>query len=216
MSDSDAKALPVTEDLHRVERLAWVSVWIDLGLGATALWSGVNSGVAAFWGFGAACLLLAPPAVSVYKRVRDGLGNRGLDRERVSLRITSHLLRMLALVMASASVIELNGNPVLHFAPESMGIPALALGCFGSLWLAKRRLARGHPTLAFDATRTRTGVELATLLFVGHLLGCWFCWADAITGCAMALRLFMEGRTWAKGTALPPACGGCGGGCGCG
>jgi hypothetical protein len=84
------------------------------------------------------------------------------------------------------------------------------------LWLAKRVIAEAHPSFGLDAARTRTLLELAVLLLLGSLLGRWFSWAPALAGFAMALRLFGEGQTLAKGTALPLACGGCGGGCGCG
>ena len=53
---------------------------------------------------------------------------------------------------------------------------------------------------------------LALAALVALAVGQWFIWADAGTGLALALRLFLEGRTLGKGTALQAACGGCGGG----
>ena len=98
-----------------------------------------------------------------------------------------------------------------------LALPGAVAGLLQApLWYAKQGLTGAHPTLDLDAARTRTLLELAALLLVGSLLGHWFPWADAITGLALALRLFMEGRMLAKGTTLQAACGGCGSGCGCG
>jgi hypothetical protein len=189
---------------------------MGLMLGGAALWLGITKGPIGQWGFGAACLLLVPAALSVHGRIREGLGNRGLERERLTLRITSHLLRLLALGLAAASVLELSSHPFNDLTLESFGFSALAIGLLLGLWLAKRGLAEVHPTLELDGSRTRALLELAVLLLAGGLLGHWFFWANAITGFAMALRLFSEGQTLAKGSTLPPACGGCGSGCGCG
>ena len=93
----------------------------------------------------------------------------------------------------------------------SLGLAVLAIGLEAALWLAKRGLAGIHPILDLDTARTRTMVELAALVLFGSLLGHWFPWADAGTGLLLALRLFLEGRTLAKGTTLQAvACGGCG------
>ena len=48
------------------------------------------------WGFGFACLIQVAPSLALWHRLREGLGNRGLDGERRTLRITSHLLRLAA------------------------------------------------------------------------------------------------------------------------
>jgi hypothetical protein len=83
-----------------------------------------------------------------------------------------------------------------------------------ALWNAKRGLSGIHPTLALDAARIRTVLELAALSLAGCLLGRWFPWADAATGLGMALHLFWAGHTLAKASTLQAAaCGGCGGGC---
>ncbi len=152
------------ESLSRASRLALLSAALGLVLGAAALGLGLSEGAIALAAFGAASLLQVPVALTVRSRVRDGLGNRGLDRERRTLRAIGHLLRFLALGVALA----------------------------------------------------RTLLELAAVLLAGNVLGHWFPWADALTGLALALRLFFEGRTLAKGATLPAACGGCGSGCGCG
>ena len=76
-----------------------------------------------------------------------------------------------------------------------------------------QRLADLHPALDLDAARTRTLLELAVMLLASSALSHWFPWADAITGLAMAVRLFFEGRSLARGTTLTVACGGCGTGC---
>lgn len=213
---SDSAVLPLAGNLVRASRLTLVSVLMGLALGGAALWLGITKNTIGQWGFGAACLLLVPAALSLHGRIRKGLGNRGLERERLTLRVTSHLLRLLALGMAAASILELSGHPFSDSSLESLGFPALASGLLLALWLAKRGLAEVHPTLDLDGSRTRALLGLALLLLAGGLLGCWFVWASAITGLALALSLFSVGQTLAKGTTLPPACGGCGSGCGCG
>lgn len=213
---SDSTVLLVPENHLRAARLAMASVLVGLTLGGAALWSGISKGAIGQWGLGAAFLLLVPTFLSVHARIRRGLGNRGLERERLTLRASSHLLRLLALGLAVASALAFPGNSVTALSVEAIGLSMLAIGCLATLWFAKRGLAEVHPTLDLDAARTRTLLELAILLLVGDLLGQWFVWADAITGLAMALRLFVEGQALAKGTTLPPACGGCGSGCGCG
>lgn len=213
---TEAAALLLPGDLHRATRLALVSASVGLLLGGAALWLGGTMGAVGLWGFGAACLLLVPTALSVHGRVREGLGNRGLERERLAHRIVSHMLRLLALGVASAAAIALLGNPLPDPRLEPLGLAVLAMGLLTTLWLGKRGLAELHPTLGLDAARTRTLLELAALLFAGSLLGRWLAWAPALAGLAMALRLFQEGQRLAKGSALPPACGGCGSGCGCG
>jgi divalent metal cation (Fe/Co/Zn/Cd) transporter len=111
-----------------------------------------------------------------------------------------------------ASVSDLLGERSPQAGLLSLGAAVVAVACLAALWLSKRPGASIHPALALDADRTRTLFELAALLLAGSLLGRWFPWADAATGLVMAVGLFVEGRTLARGTTLAPAA--CGGGCG--
>jgi hypothetical protein len=184
-------------------------------MGATTLWLGLEWSAIALWGFGGASLLQVPPALSLYGRIREGLGNQGLERERLTLKAVSLVLRFLALALAMAAISALLGERAPQVNLVTPGLATLALGLQAPLWLAKRQFAESHPALDLDATRTRTMLELAALLLLGCLLGRWFPWADAVTGIGLAIRLFLEGRSLAKGSTLPAAaCGGCGGGCG--
>jgi hypothetical protein len=203
-------------DGSQAARLSLLTTLLGLLLGGAALWLGLMDGVIALWGFGVASLLQVPTALSLRGRIREGLGNQGLERDRVTLKVVSHLLRYLALGVAIASVSALLGERAPQARLAHLGLAVLAVGFETSLWLAKRSLAGTHPALELDAIRTRTMLELAALLLVGGLLGRWFPWADAGTGLLIALRLFLEGRNLAKGTTLQVACGGCGSGCGCG
>jgi hypothetical protein len=199
----------------RASRLALLAAAVGLILGGTALWLGLSDGSVVLGGFAGACLLQLPPALSLRNRIRDGLGNSGLERERLTLKTVSLLLRLLALAMAMAAVSALLGDRSPQASPTLLGLAALATGIQAGLWLAKRGLAGLHPALDLDAARARTLLELAALLLVGMLLGFWFPLADAVAGLLVALRLFLAGRTLAKGTTLQAApCGGCGGGCG--
>ncbi len=203
----------------RASGLVLLTVVTGFILGGAGLWLGIAEGIIALWGFGIACFLQVPPALSLRGRISGGLGNIGLERERVTLRVVSHLLRLLALGMALASIAALMGDgpPPPQASLITLGLATLAPGLLAALWLAKRDLTGIHPALDLDAARTRTLLELAVLLLAGSLLGRWFPWADAVTGLLLALRLFLEGRTLAKGSTLPAAaCGGCGSGCGCG
>jgi hypothetical protein len=194
---------------------ALLTALLGLALGGAALWLGLMDGAIALWGFGAASLLQVPMALSLRGRIQGGLGNQGLERDRVILRVVSHLLRLLALGLAMAAVSALLGERAPQARLASLGLAGLAVGLEAALWLAKRGLAGIHPVLALDTARTRTMLELAALLLAGSLLGQWFPWADAGTGLLLALRVFFEGRTLAKGTTLQAvACGGCGSGCG--
>jgi len=206
----------MTLDGSRASGLALLTAGSALALGGAALWLGLSEGAIAFWGFGAAGLLQVPPALSLRERVRDGLGNRGLERERLTLRAVSHVLRLLALGMGLATASALMGERALQTSLPGLGLAVLALGLQAALWFAKRRLSGLHAALDLDAARSRTFLELATLLFAGSLAGWWFPWADAATGLALALRVFIEGRVLAKASTLPAAaCGSCGS-CGCG
>ncbi|BDU68926.1 hypothetical protein GETHOR_10270 [Geothrix oryzae] len=202
-------------DASPAVRLTLLSAGADLILGGAALWLGLSEGAIALWGVGGASLLQIPPALSLRGRILDGLGNRGLDRERLVLRTLSHLLRLLALGLALAAVLALREGPGMRVGFSTLGVAILSLAFQVPLWIAKRRLAGVHPALGWDADRTRALLERAALLLAGGLLGLWFPWADAITGLALALHLFIQGQGLAKGTALrAAACGGCGSGCG--
>ena len=204
-------------DGSQASRLSLLTALLGLVLGGATLWLGLTDGAIALWGFGVASLLQVPTALSLRGRIREGLGNQGLERDRVTLKVVSHLLRFLALGVAIASVSALLGERGPQATLTRLGLALLAVGLEASLWLAKRGLAGIHPALDLDTARTRTMLELAALLLAGGLLGRWFPWADAGTGLLLALRLFLEGRTLAKGTTHQAvACGGCGSGCGCG
>lgn len=187
-------------------------------LGAPSLWLGLDQGAIALWTFGAASLVLGLPSLAVWQRVREGFSNRGLERERLTLRLASHLLRLLALgaVLAAGAALMASRRPQAGAAaPLILGGAALAV--LAPLWWARRSQAGLHPSLASDASRIRALLELGGLLLAGALLGRWFPWADAAAGLAMCLRLFIEGQAVARGTTLAAAtsCGGCGS-CGCG
>jgi hypothetical protein len=206
----------MTVDVSRASSLALLAAGANLLLGGAALWLGLAEGAIALWGFGAACLLLGLPSLGVWQRIQEGFGNRGLNRERLTLRAVSHLLRLLALGAALISAAALMGDRAPQASFSALGVAILAAGLITPLWLAKRAWTGVHPSLELDAARTRTLLELAALVLVGWLLGRWFPWADAAAGLAVALRLFLEGRTLAKVTTLQAAsCGSCGS-CGCG
>jgi len=202
----------MTASVSSAPRLAVLTALAGLVLGGAALWQGVAEGATALWGFGAACLLQVPPALSLRQRVLAGLGNSGLERERLTLRSVSFLLRLLALGMAMASISALLGERAPQAGLPSLCVAIMAVGCLTSLWRLKVPLAGLHPALALDADRARALSALGVLLLAASLLGRWFPWADASAGLVMAVGLFLEGRTLGKGTTLAPAA--CGGGCG--
>ena len=204
------------EPSSRAAQLALLTALVGLVVGGAALWLGVAEGAIALWGFGAAGLLQVPPSLSLRSRIRAGLGNSGLERERLTLRAVSFLLRLLALGMAMAAVSALLGDRAPRANFIALGLSALAVGLLAALWSAKRRLKGAHPTFDLDAARCLILLELAALLLAGSLLGRWFTWADAASALAMALWLFVAGRTLAKATSLPAAASGCGGSCSCG
>ncbi|WP_306589833.1 hypothetical protein [Geothrix sp. 21YS21S-4] len=187
-----------------------------LGLGFGGVAFGWAEGSIALWGFGGACLLHAALSVNAWMRLREGLGNRGLERERLVLRAVGLLLRLLAAGMALTAGAALMGD---RSAP--LGSSCLALGGagavgFGLAWMGKRSQKGLHPTLDLDATVARVPMELALLLLAGGLASRWFAGADAAIALVAAVRLFWEGRALAKVSALPAAaCGSCGS-CGCG
>lgn len=109
-------------DAARASRLSLLTVLLGLAMGAAALWLGLGEGAIALWGFGAACLLQIPSALSLRWRIREGLGNSGLERDRVTLRVVSHLLRLLALGLAMAS-----GSALLGERGPQAGLTRLGL-----------------------------------------------------------------------------------------
>jgi hypothetical protein len=204
-------------DIGKASILALATALVGLALGAACLGLGLDGGVLALWGVGGACLLQVAPALSLRTRLRDGLGNSGLDRERLTLKITSHLQRLLALGMAMAAISALLGERFAPPAPITLGLALLVVLLTWGLWRAKRGLSGFHPALDQDATRMRVLLESAGMLLLGQLLGRWFPWGDAAGALAIALRLFVSGHALARATTLEAAaCGGCGGGCGCG
>ncbi|HJV48626.1 MAG TPA: hypothetical protein VJ549_05075 [Geothrix sp.] len=202
--------------LPRAERLAQATTLFGLLAGCSALWLGLSESALAFWGFGGACLLQVPPSLVLRGRIGEGLGNSGLERERLTLRTVSFMLRLLALGLVMAAVSALLGERAPHLELAAQGGAALALGLLAALWFAKQGLKGTHPTLDLDASRSLVLLELAALLLAGSLLGRWFWWADSASGLAMGLWLFVAGSSMAKVSSLPPARGGCGGGCSCG
>ena len=204
------------EPSSRAAQLALLTALVGLVVGGAALWLGVAEGGIALWGFGTACLLHVPPSLSLRSRIRAGLGNSGLERERRTLRVVSFLLRLLALGMAMAAVSALLGDRAPRADVAALGLAALAFGLLAAGWYAKQSLKGAHPTFDLDAARSLVLLELSALLLVGSLLGRWFSWADAVSALVMALWLFVAGRTLAKATSLPAAASGCGGSCSCG
>lgn len=167
------------------------------------------------WGFGLACLLQVGPGLAVGHRIREGLGNRGLDGERRTLRVTAHLTRLLSLVLGIAAVLAWHTGPVTPLDPVALALAVGALVLWGGLWLAKRTSAQAHPSLLQDAGRTRTLVALAGLLALGVSLGSLHAWVTPAAALGMALILFRMGQAVARDTRISlAACGGCGGGCG--
>ncbi len=195
-------------------RLALATACLGLTLGGLGLWLGLGEGAVTLWGFGGACLLQVPPALSLGARIREGLGNSGLERERLTLKAVSLCQRFLAMAMAMAAISALLGGRSPGPGLMILALALVALIAMAALWFAKRGLSGLHPTLDLDAARTRSQLELAALLLLGCLLGRWFPWADAVFALGMALRLFLAGLRLARASTLQAAaCGGCGGGC---
>jgi hypothetical protein len=195
--------------------LSLLSALHGLLLGGAALALGIAQESSALGGFGAACLLQVPLALSLWGRVRAGLGNRGLERELRTLRSVSFLLRIAALGLASVAAIALLGQHLPDATLLAPGLALLAVTLQALLWRSKQSLADVHPSFALDATRSRTQFELAAILLTGTVIGHWFPQADAVTALALALRIYFEGRSLAALSAFKAACGGCGTGCGC-
>lgn len=197
-------------------RLVLLTAGAGLVLGGLAVIQGVPSDMPLAWGFGFACLLQVAPSMVVAYRLREGLGNRGLDGERRTLRITSHLLRFLALGLAIACILAWTAGSAPRPGAGDFAVAGVGLGSWGGLWLGKRRFGTLHPSLSQDTARARTLAGFAGLLLVGGLLGLAFSWSGPAAGLVMAAWLFHEGRTLAKATTVSlVGCGGCGS-CGCG
>lgn len=195
--------------------LSLLSAVLALLAGGTALASGLAFDSPALGGFGAASLLQVPLALSLAFRIRTGLGNRGLEREMRSFRVISFALRLLALALAAVAGIALLGRHLPDTPLAALGVALLSLGLQAVLWRAKVPLAGFHPSLALDAARARTLLELAGILLVGTVASRWFPLADAVAALALAARIYMEGRALGLLSAFKAACGGCGTGCGC-
>jgi len=204
-------ASTLSEDLQaRTGRLlsAGAALMLVLGLAGTGL--GLRDGIVALWGFGVLCLLHLPMTLAAGRRLREGLGNRGLDRELRTLRLGSRLLRLLAVGMALAAGIDL-----VHFrGPEStafhVSLAAIALSTLASLAWNKRGWVDHHPTLAQDARQTRHLMGLAGLLVVGSVAGAWLPWLGSAAALALALWTFGAAQGLAKSLAVPArGCGGC-------
>ena len=195
---------------------AFATAAAGLLLGVPGLWIGLDMGAIALWTFGAAGLLLGLPSLVVGQRIREGFGNRGLERERQTLRMASHLLRLLALgaILTAAAALMGDRRPQAGSAPLVLAGAALAV--LAPLWWVRRAQSGGEPGRARGAARMRTRGGLGGLIRAGALFDRWFPWADAIAGAAMGLRLFVVGQALARGTTLSAAasCGGCGS-CGC-
>lgn len=211
MSDA-APALPCPT---HAAPLAILAALHGLLLGGAALALGIAQNSTALGGFGAACLLQVPLALSLWGRIRAGLGNRGLERELRTLRVVSFLVRIAALGLAAVAAIALLGQHLPDPTLLAPGLALLAVALQTLLWRSKQSLAEFHPSFALDAARARTHLELAAILLAGTVIGHWFPLADAATGLALALRLYVEGRSLAVLSAFKAACGGCGTGCGC-
>ena len=199
--------------LSRAARIALLSAGCAFALGVVSLGLAFATGAIALGGLGAACLLQVPLALALFGRIRIGLGNRGLDRERRILEFIGQLSRWLALGLVLTAAAAWMGGRTPESSLASLAFSATAMGVLAILWRLKQGLTALHPALALDARRTRTMVDLAALVLIGNLLGHWFSWADACAASALALRLFFEGLSLARLTAVKVACGGCSSGC---
>lgn len=206
----------MTAVLSSASRLALLAAGAALILGGAVAGMGIMDETPMAWGFGLACLLQVAPSLALWYRLREGLGNRGLDAERRALRVTSHLLRLLALGLAIASILAWTEGNAPRPGTPGFALAGLALVTWLGLWTGKQGAQEMHPSLAQDGGRARTLAGLAGLLLAGSLLGLAFPWAGPAAGVAMAAWLFLEGRVMAKATTVSlVGCGGCGS-CGCG
>jgi hypothetical protein len=203
-----------SEDLQaRAGRLlaAGAALLLALGLAGTAL--GLHEGITALWGFGAVCLLHLPMTLAAGQRLREGLGNRGLDRELRTLRIVSRLLRLLAAGMAMAAGHDLFYHRETPPTLIHLALAALALLTLAALAWSKHGSAGCHPTLAQDARQARHLTELAGLLLAGVVGSAWLPWLGGAAALAQALWVFGAAQALARSLAIPV--GGCGS-CSCG
>ncbi|HEX9010991.1 MAG TPA: hypothetical protein VF804_11550, partial [Holophagaceae bacterium] len=115
-------------------RLALLTAGAALVLGVAAVGLGIAYETPMAWGFGLACLLQVAPSLAVGYRLREGLGNRGLDGERRTLRITSHLLRLLALGLAIASILAWTEGNAPRPGTPGFALAGLALVTWLGLW----------------------------------------------------------------------------------
>lgn len=188
---------------------------IHLALGLGACWLGQRENSLAFGTLGLANLLQVPLSLNAWARAKEAFGNRGLDRERRIFRTLGYLLRLLALALTLAAGATLFGHPAPEPSRFGLGAAALALALHLLLWRSKGRVSEGAPTLSLEAEAARGHLGLALLLLVACLLAPQLPWADPAAVLPMAALLFLQGRRLGRVTALPQACGGCGGGCGC-
>ena len=195
--------------------MSLLSAGANVLFGTACVTLGVLQSSPALGGFGAACVLQIPLSLSLFFRIRAGLGNRGLERQLRSLRLVSYGVRLLALGLAAYAAIALLDRRVPDPTLAAPALALLAAVLLGWLWATKRTLSEFHPSLALDSARARTQLELAAILLAGTLVGHWFPVADAVTALALAARLWVEGRSLAALSAFKAACGGCGTGCGC-
>ena len=158
----------------RASTLALLTVPLCLLLGGAGLWLGITSSAVVWWGFGAACLLQIPMALSLRSRILDGLGNSGLERERLTLRAIGILLRLVALGLGLAAGSALLEGGSTQTRPSNLVGALLAVVLLAVHGYAKHGLKGLHPALDLDAERARTLLELAVLLLVGCLLWRWF------------------------------------------
>lgn len=185
---------------------------VALVAGGMNAWIGFKLGQPGLWALGLALWVGLLPAGSLFKRLQEGLDNRGLERERLTQRVAGWALRGVA--MSAALVLWL--DPPVQADEQAWvvlgGTLFVALGSWGQ----KRAYRDDHPSLAAEALRARLLVEAAALLLVGFALGERFVWGGRLGGLFMALRLFWGGQVWVKAsTVTVTSCGGCGGGCGC-
>lgn len=212
---SEPALSPVLPCPAQAAPLSLLSALFALAAGSTAFALGLIINSSALAGFGAACLLQVPLALSLLFRIRTGLGNRGLEREMRSFRVISFALRLLALALAAVAGIALLGRHLPDASLAAPGVALVALGLQAALWRAKAPLSGVHPSLALDAARARTLLELAGILLVGAVASLWFPLADAVAALALAGRIYLEGQALGALSAFKAACGGCGSGCGC-
>lgn len=160
-------------------------------------------------------LLAGLPATAVFlARVRDGVNNRGIEREHRTLRFQAQAQRVLAVVFLGVGawslweVWEVPSQPFLR-AAGLLVVPALAAS--GFRW----GLDRSLPTATLEGRRGLMALGGMGLI-LGAALGLRFLpGAEALATLLLAIWTWAEGQAAARAIALPKAscCGGCGGGC---